>query len=305
MGGLKQISRMERGVWLNFTPAAALPTIVTKKKYPETSDFECSAVLVDRFWAMTAAHCLDGNKERELREFVKLTFIDPVKNEVMVITSRFYIRHPDYLAAGDNRDSERHNRNSSPKKSIGYANDIAFIRLDKPIDNITPVKIDWGEITDQKIESIEPRAKVCGWGRMEARGNDHPSRLQCVSLNLVTGSRCNKLYNPYKELGLVSLSDSVLCAADKKYKKDACYGDSGGPLFQDKIDPGTRESRPYIIGIVSDGDRCAKRGKPGIYTRLSHFEHFGRCIIDQDLACDYVKNSLTDNQWKKLSVYSQ
>ena len=262
-------------------PAAVLPVIPTLKEYSETSDFECSATLVHRQWAMTAAHCLDDNKGKGLRKAVKLTFIDPDKDEVMVSTSRYYISHPNY-------------------EDVENGDDIAFILLDDPIDHIAPINLDWEEITDNDIELKRPEADVCGWGRKSARGEDiYPKRLQCASLNLVTGFNCNELYNPYKDRGNIRIHDSQLCAADENFKKDACLGDSGGPLFQRRVTE-MGEIKTYQIGIVSEGDRCAKKGKPGVYARLSHFEHFGRCVLENGLNCDYVKNSLTKRQHYKL-----
>ncbi|KEQ15796.1 hypothetical protein GZ77_04480 [Endozoicomonas montiporae] len=48
-------------------------------------------MLVDRLWVMTAAHCLDSNKGKALKKFVKLTFVNPLTDEVIVRTSRFYL----------------------------------------------------------------------------------------------------------------------------------------------------------------------------------------------------------------------
>ncbi len=47
--------------------------------------------------------------------------------------------------------------------------------------------------------------------------------------------------------------------------KDACTGDSGGPLW--KWLGGRRRKRAFLIGVVSRGKGCARNNAPGIYTR--------------------------------------
>ena len=52
----------------------------------------------------------------------------------------------------------------------------------------------------------------------------------------------------------------MICAGDRDGGEDACYGDSGGPLF---VPPNTQ------VGITSWGYKCGLAGYPGVYTRVS------------------------------------
>jgi len=51
----------------------------------------------------------------------------------------------------------------------------------------------------------------------------------------------------------------MLCASSPG--RDACYGDSGGPLMDSNLNT--------QVGIVSFGNSCANSGYPGVYSRIS------------------------------------
>ena len=67
----------------------------------------------------------------------------------------------------------------------------------------------------------------------------------------------------HREKGInVVIYDEMLCAGYYGGGKDSCQGDSGGPLMTE-ID-----GRWTLVGIVSAGYSCAKRGQPGIYHKV-------------------------------------
>lgn len=55
------------------------------------------------------------------------------------------------------------------------------------------------------------------------------------------------------------IDDTMICAGVPEGGKDACSGDSGGPLTKN----GT------LVGIVSLGLVCALSGYPGVYTNVA------------------------------------
>lgn len=52
--------------------------------------------------------------------------------------------------------------------------------------------------------------------------------------------------------------------------KDACHGDSGGPM--------KRLSDGLLIGIVSWGDECKTTNHPGVYTKIASFRGWIRNV---------------------------
>ena len=67
-------------------------------------------------------------------------------------------------------------------------------------------------------------------------------------------------------------SHNLMMGRDERFLggKDACKGDSGGPLWS-YLGSSDETRRAFLVGIVSRGSGCAVYNSPGIYTRVRSF----------------------------------
>jgi hypothetical protein len=104
-------------------------------------------------------------------------------------------------------------------------------------------------------------ARVTGWGwtATSAPGDRVQDKLQAVSVPMVRDDTCRAAYPD----GFAS--SVMLCAGAAD--KDACYGDSGGPLIMPASQPASDET---LVGIVSFGPEggCGLAEAPGVYTEV-------------------------------------
>lgn len=109
---------------------------------------------------------------------------------------------------------------------------------------------------------------VTGWGNTAEGGAD--SRfLRGVSLTLRGDGPCIAEYRAVSQGGDYN-RDVMICAGGEgtlgSGNPDTCQGDSGGPLAIDTSSTGATVYK--LVGIVSFGNGCGRRGVPGVYARV-------------------------------------
>lgn len=118
--------------------------------------------------------------------------------------------------------------------------------------------------------------------------------LKVAAVPLLSADTCfkNEVYG--NSIGPNSNAVGMLCAGYLEGGIDACKGDSGGPLacyvdgkFSDI--QGSQSSvlslkwfsllcagKFQVLGLVSWGDGCADKNKPGVYTKVLHYQDWIR-----------------------------
>jgi len=208
----------------------------------------CGGSLIGKNVVLTAAHCVEG---KWAPDHVTLGDLNKKegKDETTVKVAKVII-HDKYT----NRPATN--------------NDAAVLILDEPVDitKFPPIKYDKGQ------NDLSPGRTVTtiGWGSTSHNGGSSPD-LREVEVKITDQSVCNKKMNG-------DITDQMLCASDTG--KDACYGDSGGPLFDRKTN--------CLVGIVSWGIKCAMPDREGIYSRIESFHDWVTETVEKNggMWCD-------------------
>ena len=104
-------------------------------------------------------------------------------------------------------------------------------------------------------------------------GGRLPRILQIVKVPIMSNTECRSMF---WEAGIHrTFGPQMICAGYAEGGKDACDGDSGGPLTIKLND-----DRWVLVGIVSNGIKCAEPNMPGVYTNVPYYVDWINQIID-------------------------
>uniref|UniRef100_A0A670KBB6 Peptidase S1 domain-containing protein n=1 Tax=Podarcis muralis TaxID=64176 RepID=A0A670KBB6_PODMU len=101
--------------------------------------------------------------------------------------------------------------------------------------------------------------------------------LQKLEVPIISTNTCNALYHQDSgELKLTKdIKNDMICAGFAAGHRDACQGDSGGPLA-------CRMGDSWLLaGVVSWGEGCAQKNRPGVYARVTSYQSWIHSLIPE------------------------
>lgn len=218
----------------------------------------CGASIINENWLVTAASCFSYRQTDK-----------PCNYNVRVGTRNWLI---DYDYSGQDRRLAGIYRHPDYSESESYENNIALVKLDKPIPLAPGTAIN--AICLPKTARSADKGTICktaGWGQEDADEQDTLTlSTRQTSLPVVgyEGDKCGEFEGVDKTL------PGEICAGVTDGSTGTCDTDDGGPLTFE-----ANTGRVTLLGLTSHWPDCVREGYPSFFVDVGYYYPWIKSVI--------------------------